>query len=239
MSAPQPAALLGTIALGGVAALDATPVAQSLLSQPLVMASVLGALWGDWEMALRVGIVLQVLAASTMPVGARTPEDYATGGVAGLGVALALASEQSFGMTRDSCALLGVMVGTLAAALGVPLVKWQRRRNEGLSRWCESELRAGTERALGSAHRAAVVLAFGVGVGYCAVVVGVGYLGLRGLVAHHSLRLAQAWMLAQPLWLGLGLAQLLNAFVQRRIARAVLFGIALIGAWLWLMVGAS
>jgi hypothetical protein len=70
-------------------------------------------------------------------------------------------------------------------------------------------------------------------------VLGAGYFGLRGLTGHHSLRLAQAWSLAQPLWLGLGLAQLLNAFVQRRIARAVLFGIALIGTWLWLMMGAS
>lgn len=239
MSAPAPAALLGTIALGGVAALDATPVAQSLLSQPLVTAALLGALWGDWDMALRVGIVLQVLAASTMPVGARTPEDYATGSVAGIGVALALAGEQSFAVARDGCALMGVLVGTLAAAFGVPLIKWQRRRNEGLSRWCESELRRGAHGALGAAHRAAVVLAFGVGVGYCAVVLGAGFFGLRGLVGHHSLRLADAWSLAQPLWLGLGLAQLLNAFVQRRIARAVLFGVALIGAWLWLMMGAA
>lgn len=239
MSAPAPVALLGTVALGGVAALDATPVAQSMLSQPLVTATLLGALWGDWDMALRVGIVLQVLAASTMPVGARTPEDYATGGVAGVGLALALAGETPFAVARDGCALIGVLAGTLTAAFGVPLVKWQRRRNEGLSRWCEAALARGDEGALGSAHRAAVVLAFGVGVGYCAVVLGAGYFGLRDVVTHQSLRLARAWSLAQPLWLGLGLAQLLNAFVQRRIARAVLFGVALIGAWLWLMMGAS
>ena len=38
---------LATVALGGVAALDAEPVAQTLLSQPLVTATVLGYLWGD------------------------------------------------------------------------------------------------------------------------------------------------------------------------------------------------
>ena len=32
---------------GGLAALDATPVAQTLLSQPLVTATILGLLWGD------------------------------------------------------------------------------------------------------------------------------------------------------------------------------------------------
>ena len=36
------AALLATLALGGLAALDATPVAQTLLAQPLVTGVLLG-----------------------------------------------------------------------------------------------------------------------------------------------------------------------------------------------------
>ena len=56
-------------------------------------------------------------------------------------------------------------------------------------------------------------------------------------MTRHSLRLSRAWTLAQPLWLGLGLAQLLSAFLQRRLARAAVFGAALIGAWIALMVG--
>jgi hypothetical protein len=62
-------------------------------------------------------------------------------------------------------------------------------------------------------------------------------LALRPLVGQESLRLAHAWGLAQPLWIGLGLAQLLNAFLQRRLARAAVFGAALSGAWLALMLG--
>ena len=229
--------LLGTLLLAGIAALDATPVAQTLLSQPLVSAALLGALWGDMKVALEVGVVLQILAASTLPVGARTPEDYASGGVIGIGLALALATREPFAMYRDGCALLGVLAGLVTATAGVPLLKWQRRRNEGLSRWCEAELRAGNERALGSAHGAAVTLAFAVGVGYAAMCLGLGLVGLSRLAIAESLHLSKAWALAQPLWIGLALAQLLNAFVQRRLARAALFGIAMIGAWLALMIG--
>ena len=231
--------LLGTVALGGVAALDATPVAQTLFSQPLVTSAILGAVWGDWELALRVGVVLQVLAASTLPIGARTPEDYAVGGVVGVGLALALSVGQPFASSRDACAMAGVLVGLVTATAGVPLIKWQRRRNEGLSRWCEAELRAGREGSLAAAQRAAVVLAFGVGVGFCAAALGVGLWSLRGVVEHHSLRIARAWSMAEPLWIGFGLAQLLNAFIHRRVARAALFGAALIGAWLVLMVERS
>jgi len=230
---------LGTILLGGIAALDAAPIAQTLLSQPLVTATLLGLLWHDLPLALAVGVVLQILAASTLPVGARTPEDYATGGVVGAGLALLLASHQVFSMARDGCALLGVLGGMLAARAGVPLLKWQRRRNEALSRWCEDEIKIGHEHALAWAHGAGAGLAFGVGVSYTAVCLGLGALTLLGVAHSESLWLARAWSVAQPLWIGLGLAQLLHAFVQRRLLRVALFGAALFVTWLLLMTEAS
>ncbi|OGF08768.1 MAG: hypothetical protein A2W00_13450 [Candidatus Eisenbacteria bacterium RBG_16_71_46] len=229
--------LLATVLLGGLAALDAAPVAQTLFSQPLVTATLLGWVWGEWKVALETGVVLQILAASTLPVGARTPEDYASGGVVGIGVALALASQQPFQMAREASVLIGVLVGLLTAVGGVRLLKWQRRSHESLSRWCEAEIRRGDESALARAHRAAILLAFAVGMAYCAVCLAVGLWAGSGLVAHESLRLSRAWAMARPLWLGLGLAQLLSAFIQRRLSRAAVFGFALIGAWLVLMVG--
>ena len=228
-------ALFATWVLGGIAALDATPVAQTLFSQPLVTATILGLVWGDLKLAIEVGIVLQVLAASTLPVGARTPEDFATGGVAGVGLALALASRQPFEQVRDSCALVGVIVALVVALLGVPVLKWQRRRNEGLARWAEAAVRGGDERALGTAQRAAVLLAFGAGVALTALGIGAGARAFHGLAVHQSIRLSRAWEMAHPLWLGLGLAHLLNAFLQRRLTRAALFAASLIGAWLFRM----
>lgn len=229
-------ALVGTLLVGGLAALDATPVAQTLASQPLVTATVLGMLWGDWATALAVGTVLQILAASTLPIGARTPEDYAVGGVVGAGVALTIASRAPFEHVRQAASLAGVMTGMLAATAGVPLIRWQRRLNEGLARWCEAELRAGREAALAQAQWAAVALAFGVGVAACSAWLAIGRWG-GPWVEHESLRLAGAWHLLQPLWLGFGIAQLLNAFVQRRLERAGVFAAALVGAWLVIVAG--
>jgi mannose/fructose/N-acetylgalactosamine-specific phosphotransferase system component IIC len=226
-----------TILLGGIAALDAAPLAQTMLSQPLVTGTLLGALWGDWRTALQTAIVLQLLAATAVQIGARTAEDYAVGGVIGVGTALALSAGRPFGFTQDACAMLGVMVGLITAILGTAPLKWQRRMNEGLARWCEERLRLGDERSLAAAQRAGVVLAFAVGVGYCAICLGGAVVGLRGFAGDESLKLARAWKLAQPLWLGLGLAQILHAFVQRRLTRVALFGAALIAAWLVLIVG--
>jgi mannose/fructose/N-acetylgalactosamine-specific phosphotransferase system component IIC len=228
--------VLATVLLGGIAALDATPVAQTLLSQPLVTASVLGLVWGQSLLAAKVGVVLQLFAAGTMPVGARTPEDYATGGVIGVGTALMLAAASSFRLDHEASAFAGCVVGMVASMSGVPLVKWQRRRNEGLSRWCEDALRRGDLSALGRANAAAVVMAFGVGVVFSAVFLAVSTRVVAPVVLSRSLGLARAWSIAQPLWLGFGLAQLLAAFVQRRFMRAALFGVGLVVGWIVLLV---
>jgi PTS system mannose-specific IIC component len=228
--------ILATMLLGGVAALDATPVAQTLLSQPLVTASILGVLWGHSLLAFKVGIVLQLFSAGTLPVGARTPEDYATGGVIGVGVAAMLATLSPFSVAQDACALVGSLVGMLASMVGVAPLKWQRRHNEGLSRWCEASVRGGNESALGTAQLAAVVLAFGIGIVFCAAFLAACAWLLPPLVAHHSIRLARAWSVAQPVWLGLGLAHLLSAFVQRRFTRAALFGLGLVVGWILLFM---
>lgn len=229
--------VLYTVILGGVAALDATPVAQTLLSQPLVTGTILAFIWGDWQTALETAIVLQIFAATTLPVGARTPEDYAVGGVVGTGLALALASQETIEFTRQASMMSGVVAGMLSAAVGVRLIKWQRRRNEALGRWCEAQLRAGHEAALAVSHRAAVFLAFGVGVGYTALCLLLGFWALSDLVVNESLWLSRAWRLAEPVLIGAGLASLLNGFIQRKLARAALFGFALIGTWLVLMLG--
>ena len=232
------ARILATVLLGGVAALDATPVAQTLLSQPLVTASLLGLLWGQWLLALKVGVVLQLFAAGTMPVGARTPEDYATGGVIGTGSAMLLASISPFSLAHEASAFAGCVLGMVASMAGVPLVKWQRRRNEGLSRWCEQAIRSGDLGAPAKASGAGVVMAFGIGVVFCAVFLAAASGLLAPLVRHRSIGLARAWALAQPLWLGLGLAHLLAAFVQRRFMRAALFGVGLVVGWILLLVEA-
>jgi PTS system mannose-specific IIC component len=230
-------ALFGTLLAGGLAALDATPVAQTLVSQPLVTATVLGFLWGDWPTALAVGIVLQILAASTLPIGARTPEDYSVGGVAGAGVALLLASAAPFEHVRQAASLIGVLVGMTAATLYVPVLRWQRRRNEGLARWCEAALRRGHEGSLAQAQWAGVALAFALGVAACAVCLALAH-AAAPVVERESLRIAGVWNLLQPFWIGFGIAQLLNAFVERRLERAGVFATSLVAAWLVLVAGA-
>ena len=152
--------LLATLALGGIAALDATPVAQTLLSQPLVTATILGLSVGrPGALALQVGIVLQILAASTLPVGARTPEDYAIGRRRRRGHSRWRSrAQQPFALARDACAFAGVLAGLVAATAGVPLHQMAaapQRRPEPLVRGARSA--RGTSARSARRTRAAVV----------------------------------------------------------------------------------
>ena len=63
--------LLFTGLLGGVLAADATAMAQFLISQPLVGGALTGLLWGNLEMALQVGALLQLFALARLPLGHR------------------------------------------------------------------------------------------------------------------------------------------------------------------------
>ncbi len=115
----------------------------------------------------------------------------------GAGTALLIATRAPYEHVRQAASLVGVMTGLLAATAGVPLVRWQRRHNEGLARWCEASLRAGNEHALAQAQWAAVSLAFAVGLAACAAWLGLANWGAP-LAERESLRLAGAWHLLQP-----------------------------------------
>jgi hypothetical protein len=137
-------------------------------------------------------------------------------------VALLIASQAPFEHMRQAASFAGVMTGMIAASLQVPVLRWQRRRNEGLARWCENALRQGNEGAL--ARRSGPAWHWRSGLGLAAVGVWLAAAQwVAPLVGRESLRIAGVWNLLQPLWLGFGFAQLLHAFVQRRLERAGVF----------------
>src|SRR6185503_7633792 len=74
--------------LGGWLAADATAFLQLLVSQPLVGGALSGWILGDAFAGAQVGALLQLFALAGLPLGGRTPEDFASAGVVGPVVAL-------------------------------------------------------------------------------------------------------------------------------------------------------
>jgi len=166
-----------------------------------------GAIWGDAYSGMQVGALLQLFALAGLPLGGRTPEDFASAGVVGPSIALYLRHQLP---TASFAAPLvcGTAAGLIVALFGRLLVRWLRARNVGLAHWLDKELGAGNAGAVDTAHALGVFHAFALGASFVLVSTVALALCARQLVAFDALAVERASTLAEPaLWgLGAGLA---------------------------------
>jgi mannose/fructose/N-acetylgalactosamine-specific phosphotransferase system component IIC len=217
--------LLLTGLLGGCLAADATALAQLLISQPLVGGALTGLIWGEPVLCTKVGAMLQLFALTRPPVGGRTPEDFASAGVAGPAVAVLL--ERSLAYSTESAILVSAVVTGLAVALaGRPLIGWLRLRNEALVRWSETEVRAGRAGALDLTHWLGVLHAFALGTAVTLAGIGAGTAVAGWALSFDAVSVGRAARLAEPVLWGLGAGLAARQFVNfRRGSGAVFLGI--------------
>ena len=100
----SPQVVLPLLLWGTLAGLDLVSVPQAMISRPLVAGTVAGALAGDIEAGLRIGVLFELFALDVLPVGAVRYPDYgpATVGAVTLGVGtpweLGLGISTAFGL---------------------------------------------------------------------------------------------------------------------------------------------
>ncbi len=123
---PDPWTLLLLGLLGGLLALDATSVGQLMVSRPLVAAGLAGAVAGNLEGGIVVGVLMEALHLAVLPVGAsRYPE---------AGPAAVAAAGAYAGATESNVALLASVLFMLGwGLLGGRSVEWLRRANATLA----------------------------------------------------------------------------------------------------------
>ncbi len=91
--------------LGGLCYIDRTAAFQVMLHRPLVVASLTGAVFGNFAAGAQVGAVLELLYIARLPVGASIPPDDT--GAALFGGAAAATGASSIGLDPGSfCAIL-------------------------------------------------------------------------------------------------------------------------------------
>lgn len=117
-------ALLLLSALGGLLGLDQTSVGQTMVSRPLVAATLAGAVLGEPATGAAVGVVLELFHLVVLPVGgARFPEP---GPAACGGASAAVALPGPEGLAAGVA--LGLVWAHLGGATVTLLRKWNGRR---------------------------------------------------------------------------------------------------------------
>lgn len=139
-------ALLGWGTLVGV---DLVSVPQMMIARPLVAGSVAGAILGDFETGLKVGVVFELLQYDILPVGAVRYPEYGPATVGAVATAHAATGALGLG--------LGAVVGLVTGLVGGVTIHLLRRVNSRVVHAAAATLESGDPRALMRLHVGALL----------------------------------------------------------------------------------
>jgi PTS system mannose-specific IIC component len=141
--------------LGSIAYLDRTAAFQMMLHRPLVVATAMGAVFGNVSAGAQVGAVLELLYLARLPVGASIPPDD-TGAAMFAGAAGAAASS-SVGLDAGSFTAL-LLLSVPCAELGKVVDRLVRRVNGRIAALTIESVERGDSRAVEHGLLAGVTL---------------------------------------------------------------------------------
>ena len=187
-------------AIGGVVGLDATSFAQTMLSRPLIAATITGAVAGRPVEGVLLGSILELFALVILPVGAAKYPESGTAAVAGTAAYLAATP-----LLSPAVLLLAVLFALLWEHVGGASVVLARRFNEAFVT-VHTNRDTPVDRLLERRHLAAVLVDF---VRAFVVTIAGAYIGKLALTG-----LAQLWSLdavVAPAILSIGIACMVGA----------------------------
>lgn len=131
--------------LGGVCYLDRTAACQLMLHRPLIVASLTGAIFGNFFAGAQVGIVLELFYLARLPVGASVPPDDT--GAAIFAGAAAATSSSSLGL--DGGSFTGViLLSVFVAETGKLADRFVRKVNVRIARLTAESVDRGDIKAV-------------------------------------------------------------------------------------------
>lgn len=158
-------------AFGGICYLDRTPAFQVMLHRPLVVASVVGAIFGNLAAGAQVGAVLELLYIVRLPVGASIPPDDT--GAAVFGGAAAASASSSIGLDPGSFTAI-LLLSVLCAEIGKVADRFVRRMNGRIAKLTVDLLEGGDSLAVEHGLMAGILLFGATGVVLTLLFSGIG-----------------------------------------------------------------
>jgi PTS system mannose-specific IIC component len=192
---------LAVSSFGGVVGLDATSFAQTMVSRPLIAATITGVIMGRPVEALFLGSILELFALVILPVGAAR---YPEAGTAAVAATAAYMSATP--LLSPAVVLLAVLFALLWEHVGGVSVVMTRRFNERLVLIDAAAAGPAADRLIERRHRLALLIDFLRAFVVTASGMLVGGLALRGL--------SQLWSLnaiVAPAILSIGIACMVAA----------------------------
>jgi mannose/fructose/N-acetylgalactosamine-specific phosphotransferase system component IIC len=120
------------LAWGALVGLDLVSMPQAMIARPLVAGAVGGAMLGDLQMGLQLGVIFELFQYDILPMGAVRYPEYGPATVAAVAAAHAAAGALALAETERQLGAvgLGVVVGLVTGLLGGISIHLMRRIND-------------------------------------------------------------------------------------------------------------
>lgn len=143
--------------IGSLIVLDTTVAFQFLISQPLIACTLLGWFLGDIQLGLQIGMYVQLLWLSSMPVGASiVPE----GNIAAVVITVLVFRYNDNYTNFNTILICAVLFGVFISYVGGELVVFLRKSNQYLLKQVQIYARKGKTNVLTSINVMAVLFHF-------------------------------------------------------------------------------
>lgn len=147
-------------AVTGLLGLDATAALQLMLSRPLVVGALVGALLGDMATGATVGGLIELVWIAGVPVGSLVPPDGTLAAALAAVIAVRLSAASAHPGAATAAASLAILFAIPAAWLGARAEILQRLAANRLSHRADAAAAAGDLGGLGGLMAAALALAW-------------------------------------------------------------------------------
>jgi mannose/fructose/N-acetylgalactosamine-specific phosphotransferase system component IIC len=230
----SPFLLLSLIA--GALAVDERAGWQSLLAQPVFAALIVGAVTGELQAAMAVGVVLELVWLSVLPMrGLRRPDQVA-GAIVGSGTAsllIHLTADPRTALIAGAGVVVGLVAGEVGGKLGQPVYAFQNRYLGNVEFAVESE-RGGTVRRVLALQVGSLLFIFVVETCLVGLLLLVGYFSAEILTRHLGGTLIEGidlWYVMLP---ALGVAALIHTYWHQHLKRVLILSAVMVILVLWL-----
>lgn len=144
--------------IGGLINLDDVPVMQTMISQPIIAAPLIGWIWGDFQSGLLIGAYMELLMICFLPIGCEVPADSSLASVTA--ISLYLLAKAFFPGSLRSLTAMVILLSFPLSLLARKTSILVRKINNKISDYAQQSVRAGKAQKINILHFMGIILFF-------------------------------------------------------------------------------
>ena len=200
--------------IGGIVSVDTASGWQVMISQPVVACPIIGLIFGDPQLGLLMGILLELPWLTNVPLGGVHGSEGNLGSVAATGVAIHL--KELNVNTENIIVIISIMYSLIISRAGIYLVEYVRRSNLHLIHLADAAAEQGDLKKITQLNLTGLLYSFILGFILILIGILVGILILPPLAKFIHSDFDTAFGMAKYGLLGLGMGSIATLLISKK-----------------------